>query len=145
MTRCLKRKAAALPLVAEAASTPARSETQIEVGAQGRATMRNVALDLGNRITYARAEGGAIVERRVFGSLAELESVLGPSSVPARVVFEAGREAWFLHDRLKAWGHEVKVVDTTRARKLGIGHHKRKNDRIDAAVLALAVEKGDVP
>jgi hypothetical protein len=28
------------------------------------------------------------------------------------------------------------VVDTTRVRQLGIGQHKRKNDRIDAEVLA---------
>jgi transposase len=107
--------------------------------------MRNVALDLGNRITYARAVGGAIVERGVLRSLDELASVFGPGTTPARVAFEACREAWFVHDTLKSWGHEVKVIDTTRVRELGIAHHKRKNDRIDAAVLALAVEKGEVP
>jgi transposase len=37
------------------------------------------------------------------------------------------------------------VVDTTRVRALGIGNHKRKNDRIDAATLAHAVETGRIP
>jgi transposase len=107
--------------------------------------MRNVALDLGNRITYARADGGKIVERTVFNSLTEAERLLGPGTERARVAIEASREAWFVHDKLTSWGHEVTLVDTTRVRELGIGHHKRKNDRIDAAVLALAVEQGKLP
>jgi transposase len=37
------------------------------------------------------------------------------------------------------------MVDTTRCRQLGIGHHKKKNDRIDAEVLARAVEEGKIP
>jgi transposase len=37
------------------------------------------------------------------------------------------------------------VVDTTRARQLGIGQHRRKNDRIDAEVLATCLEKGLIP
>jgi len=107
--------------------------------------MRNVALDLGNRITYARADGGVIVERRVFNSLTEAESLLGPNTSPARVAIEASREAWFVHDTLTGWGHQVTLVDTTRVRELGIGHHKRKNDRIDAGILAVAIEKGTLP
>lgn len=107
--------------------------------------MRSVALDLGNRITYARAENGAVVERAVAESLGELEPYLGPSTPAARVAIEACREAWHVHDVLRDWGHEVLLVDTTRVREMGIGHHKRKNDRIDAAVLALSVEKGNIP
>jgi transposase len=107
--------------------------------------MRNVALDLGNRITYARAEGGAIVERAVVDSLHELEPLLGKGTPAARVAIEACREAWHVHDVLVSWGHELQLVDTTRVRELGIGHHNRKNDRIDAGHLAVAVEKGIVP
>ena len=140
-----EKKTAVLPLVAEAVSTPARSETQWKVGAKGRTAMRNIALDLGNRITYARAEDGRIVERGVFDSLTEVERLLGPETPAARVAVEASREAWFIHDRLTGWGHEVTLVDTTRVKQLGIGHHKRKNDRIDAEVLALAVEEGKLP
>ena len=69
----------------------------------------------------------------------------GPSSAPARVAIEACREAWFAHDTLRAWGHQVLLVDTTRSRQLGIGQHGRKNDRIDAEQLARAVERGGIP
>ena len=44
-----------------------------------------------------------------------------------------------------SWGHEVLLVDTTRVGKLGIGQHGRKTDRIDAEVLARAVESGHIP
>lgn len=43
------------------------------------------------------------------------------------------------------WNNEVLLVDTTRSKQLGIGQHGRKNDRIDADVMALAVERGGVP
>jgi transposase len=39
----------------------------------------------------------------------------------------------------------VLLVDTTRARQIGIGQHGRKNDRIDAEQLAMAVERGGIP
>ena len=37
------------------------------------------------------------------------------------------------------------LVDTTRSRQLGIGQHRRKTDRVDAEVLARAVERGGIP
>jgi transposase len=37
------------------------------------------------------------------------------------------------------------LVDTTRSRQLGIGQHGRKTDRIDAEVLARALEAGRIP
>ena len=64
---------------------------------------------------------------------------------PARVAIEACREAWHIERRLREWGHEPLVVDTTRVKQLGVGQHKRKSDRIDAEVLARAVEMGAVP
>ena len=39
----------------------------------------------------------------------------------------------------------MQLVDTTRVGKLGIGQHGRKTDRIDAEVLARAVESGHIP
>jgi transposase len=48
-------------------------------------------------------------------------------------------------DQLTTWGHEPVMVDTTRVRQLGIGHHGRKNDRIDAEVLATALLSGRIP
>jgi transposase len=39
----------------------------------------------------------------------------------------------------------VCLVDTTRSRQIGIGHHGRKTDRLDADRLALALEQGRLP
>jgi transposase len=50
-----------------------------------------------------------------------------------------------VHAVLTKWGNEVLLVDTTRVRPLGIGGHGRKTDRIDAEILARAVEKGSLP
>lgn len=86
-----------------------------------------------------------MVMRRTVRSLDSLQDLLGPSSSPARVAIEACREAWAVHDKLRALGHDVLVVDTTRARQLGIGQHGRKNDRLDAEALARAVERGGIP
>jgi transposase len=74
-----------------------------------------------------------------------LSSLLGPKEQPAVVAIEACREAWHVHDLLRSWGNEVVLVDTTRSRRLGIGQHGRKTDRIDAEVLALALERGGIP
>ncbi|WP_438025846.1 IS110 family transposase [Sorangium sp. So ce233] len=108
--------------------------------------MRSVALDLGvHEISFCEVAGGAVVLRRTVRSLDSLQDLLGPSSSPARVAIEACREAWAVHDKLRDWGHDVLVVDTTRARQLGIGQHGRKNDRLDAEALARAVERGGIP
>jgi transposase len=108
--------------------------------------MRSVALDLGaKKIAYCEVSEGEVSDRRMVSSLASLEPMLGPNAKPARVAIEACREAWFVHASLTAWGNDVLLVDTTRSRKLGIGHHRRKNDRIDAEVLARAVESGGIP
>jgi transposase len=46
---------------------------------------------------------------------------------------------------LEGWGHTPVMVDTTRVKQLGIGHHGRKTDRIDAEKLALALKQGRIP
>ena len=107
--------------------------------------MRNVALDFGGKVTFCEVANGTVIARATVSEFWHLGKLLGPDSPPARVAVEACREAWFLHDQLKAWGHEPLIVDTTRCKKLGIGHHKRKNDRIDAEVLARAVEENRIP
>jgi len=63
-------------------------------------------------------------------SLETLEPLLGPEQPAARVAIEACREAWFVHRKLTEWGNEVLLVDTTRCKEIGIGNHRRKNDRI---------------
>jgi transposase len=108
--------------------------------------MRNVALDLGaKKIAYCEIRNGEVVRRLTVSSIEALEPVLGPKTPKARVAIEACREAWFVHDTLASWGNEPLLLDTTRTRQLGIGQHRRKNDRIDAEVLARAVDRGSVP
>ena len=125
---------------------PTRSETQITQGAQGRMTMRFVALDLGARkTTYCELSEGQVVHRATVSELESLQPLLGPDQPAAKVAIEACREAWFVHDLLAKWGNEVVLVDTTRSKQLGIGQHGRKTDRIDAETLARALEAGRIP
>lgn len=132
--------------VAFAIGTPARSGDAVEMGAQERSTMRSVALDLGQRkVCFCEVSGGKVIGRRTVRSVAELEDVLGPKTASARVAIEACREAWVTMTLLEGWGHWPLLVDTTRVKRLGIGEHKRKTDRIDAEVLARGVEQGTLP
>lgn len=108
--------------------------------------MRSVGLDLGARhIAFCEVEDGEIVRKGAVRRLSELKELLGPDLPRARVAFEACREGWHVHDTLREWGHEPLMLDTTRVRQLGIGQHGRKNDAIDAEVIARAVEAGRVP
>ena len=107
--------------------------------------MRIVALDLGSKISYCEVKDAQVVERTTATSLSGLAQLLGPNTPPAKVAFEACREAWSVYDQLAEWGHEPLMLDTTRVRQLGIGQHKRKNDRIDAETMARALEIGRVP
>lgn len=108
--------------------------------------MRSVGLDLGARhIAYCEVREGKVVERVAVTRLDELASRLGPGTPPACVAFEAAREAWHVHDTLKGWGHQPKIVDTTRLKTIGVGQHKRKNDALDAEHIALAVDAGRIP
>jgi transposase len=106
---------------------------------------RCVGIDLGKKLSLCEVQGDRVVQRVMLATRAELERVLGPTTAPARVAIEACREAWHYHDLLTSWGHRVLMVDTTRVRELGIGHGRRKNDRIDAEVLARAVQSGRIP
>ena len=135
----------ALPSGAKAPDTPTRSEAQMTSGVEGRTTMRSVALDLGRKISFCEVANDEVTSRATARSINELERQLGPETAPARVAFEACREGWFIDRRLREWGHEPLMVDTTRCRQLGIGQHRRKTDRIDAEVLARAVERGMIP
>jgi transposase len=103
-------------------------------------------LDLGARkTTYCEVLDGQVVRRATVSELETLRAWLGPEQPAAQVAIEACREAWHVHDLLRSWGNEVVLVDTTRSRRLGIGQHGRKTDRIDAEVLAHALERGGIP
>jgi transposase len=108
--------------------------------------MRSVALDLAvKKISYCEVESGRVLLRRTVTSLESLKSLLGPTCASANVAIEACREAWHVHSRLTQWGNQVLLVDTTRIRRIGVGEHGRKTDRIDAEMLAKAVERGGLP
>jgi transposase len=106
---------------------------------------RYVGLDIGKATEFCEVRQEQVTARATVRKEKDMEAVLGPDTARARVVLEACRQAWYLYDLLTGWGHEVWVVDTTRVRQLGIGQHKRKNDRIDAEILARAAESGRVP
>jgi transposase len=108
--------------------------------------VRNVGLDLGVRhIAFCEVVDGKVIDRVTVRSLQQLESRLGPDRPPARIAFEACREGWHVHDVLTDWGNEPWMVDTTRVRQIGVGHHSRKNDPIDAEAIARALEAGRLP
>jgi hypothetical protein len=50
-----------------------------------------------------------------------------------------------VHDTLTSWGHDAKMIDTTRVPAMGVAHHKRKNDALDAEAAARAVDQGRIP
>jgi transposase len=108
--------------------------------------MRSIGLDLGaKKISFCEVRDGQVVQRATVRRLEDLLSHIGPNTPRARVVFEASRDAWRVHAKVTEWGHEAVMVDTTRAKTLGIGQHRRKTDRIDAEVLARAAEHGRIP
>jgi transposase len=107
--------------------------------------MRFVGIDLGSKLSFCEVDGDKVVHRETLTNPDQLQRLLGPHTPPAVVAIEACREVWHYHDLLQSFGHRVLVVDTTRVRELGIGHGRRKNDRIDAEVLARAAQSGRIP
>ena len=77
-------------------------------------------------------------------SLSQLASRLGAGTEPAVVAFEACREGWYVHDKLREWGHDPRMLDTTRVRQMGVGQHGRKNNPIDAEAIAMALDGGRI-
>ena len=105
--------------------------------------MRTIALDLGKAsIDWCEVEQGKVVGRGRVQDLRALQPILSRESGLVRVGFEACREALHAHDVMLSWGHVPYVFDTTCVRSFaGIGQHGRKNDRIDAERLAIALER----
>jgi transposase len=107
--------------------------------------MRIVGLDLGaDHTEYCELVDGKVIRASVR-EIEELRRFLGPGKERARVAFEACREGWHVHDMLLRWGHEPVMLDTTRIKEIGVGRHRRKNDKIDAEVIARALESDRYP
>ncbi|MDP9000435.1 MAG: IS110 family transposase [Myxococcota bacterium] len=108
--------------------------------------MRSVGLDLGARhIAWCEVVDGTVTRRGSVRRLDDLEPLLGLATAPARVAFEASREAWHVHDVMVGWDKQPVLLDTTRIRQIGVGQHGRKNDSIDAEAIAMAMDAGRVP
>jgi transposase len=104
--------------------------------------MRTIALDLGkSAIDWCEVKDGLVVGRGRVRSLEHLAPHLGEGTGAAVVGFEACRDSRHVHDVLTSWGQTPRVFDTTRVRQLGVGEHGRKNDRLDAEKLAIALER----
>ena len=95
-------------------------------------------------IAYCEVAEGKVVDRTAVKSLSQLASRLGPGTESAVVAFEAYREGWHVHDKLREWGHDPRMLDTTRVRQMGVGQHGRKNDPIDAEAIAMALDAGRI-
>ena len=95
--------------------------------------------------TCSKGTNGRVTGRGTVRRLGELEPMLGTATAPARVAFEASREAWHVHDVMVGWENEPVLLDTTRIRRIGVGQHGRKNDSIDAEAIAMAMGAGRVP
>lgn len=63
----------------------------------------------------------------------------------AEVAIEAGRDSRWVHEVLTGLGHQVKVMDTTQARAMGVGRGRRKTNRRDAEALARSLWTGAFP
>lgn len=109
--------------------------------------MRTVALDLGTRsIDWCEVVAGKVHRRGCVRCLEDLRPILGPGTAQAVVGFEACRESRHVYDVMRSWNHQARVLDTTRVRRLvGIGEHGRKNDRLDAEKIALAIAREHAP
>src|SRR5262245_45818748 len=104
--------------------------------------MRIVGLDLGADHTEMCELVNGKAVRASVRDIEELRRFLGPDTEAAQVAFEACREGWHVHDLLLEWGNEPVMLDTTRIKEMGVGRHRRKNDKIDAEVIARALESG---
>jgi transposase len=90
-------------------------------------------------------EQGGVRERYKVRTQREALARRFANAPRCRIAIESCRDSGWVYEHLTGLGHEVVVVDTTRARSIGIGQGRRKTDRRDAEALARAVARGVVP
>lgn len=109
--------------------------------------MQSVGMDLGKKQSDVCIvdEHDRVVER--FKVRTERTALAKRfATVPrCRIAIESCRDSGWVYEHLTALAHEVVVVDTTRARAIGVGQGRRKTDRRDAEALAHAAARGIVP
>jgi len=123
--------------------TPTRSRTQ-SAGVKEETAMRSVAWTSAWETSFCEVFVVSSSHDERFAS-SRTWRTYSAQALSARVAIEAYREAWHVHDVLTQWGHDVLLVDTTRTKQIGIRHQGRNTDRIDAELLARAVEQGAIP
>ena len=109
--------------------------------------MKKVGMDLGKRqsdVCVLDEEGNIEQRCRIKTSRKSLSRLLA-NREECEVAIESCRDSGWVHDHISGLGHEVVVVDTTRARTIGIGLGRRKTDRRDAEVLARVLYAGVAP
>lgn len=107
--------------------------------------MDHLAIDIGGRESQLclRSSDGTIKEEK-RARTSDLPTYLSRIP-PARVVFEACAESFWLADAAIAAHHEVRVIASTLVRALGVGSRNTKNDRKDARVMSEASCRLDLP
>lgn len=100
-------------------------------------------LDLGSKRTrvHIRDAQGRAVDSGWAHDLGELKKMLGRWGPEISVALESTTGAFFIHDELKGWVHEVKVAHPRDLR--AIAHARIKNDRLDAEKLS-ELNRGDL-
>jgi transposase len=107
--------------------------------------VNHIGIDLGQKesqLCIRSPDGVVLKELRIRTSLLERELQRHP---PGRVLIETSCEAFSIADRVKAAGHEVRVVPSVLVRALGVGHRGIKNDVRDARALSEASVRSDLP
>ena len=95
-----------------------------------------IGMDLGDRFTYyciLDEAGEVVIEQKLPTTKQAIKQVF--SRIPrSRVALEAGAHSPWVSRRLAALGHEVIVAHARNVRL--IGESSRKDDRLDARMLA---------
>lgn len=107
--------------------------------------MKHIGIDLGGSESQVciREASGAIVHEGRIATHALHEAL--SSSPPSRVVLETCAEAFAVAERLRARGHDVRVVPARLVRQLGVGARGIKTDVRDARALSEVSCKVELP
>jgi len=107
--------------------------------------MFHFGIDLGGLESQIciRDQQGKIIEETIWPTK-ELHELLR-THAPSRVILETCAEAFAVADRIKALGHDVRVVPASLVRQLGVGARGIKTDVRDARALSAVSCKIELP
>lgn len=109
--------------------------------------MKKVGIDLGKKqsdVCVVREEHQVAERFRVRTTRSGLSAKFANREA-CEVGIESCRDAGWVYEHLAGLGHKVVVIDTSRARAIGIGVGRRKTDRRDAELIARALVAGVAP